>query len=71
MKVNQIQGLHAIIQELIDQGRMPIPDVIQKYLGNSDVAEPPSINQVLGDLGSTFNKLLKMKEALTKKRSSK
>ncbi|MDD5050970.1 MAG: hypothetical protein PHV93_04530 [Candidatus Pacebacteria bacterium] len=35
MEFNYIQGLHALLQQLIDQGRMPIPDVVQKALGDS------------------------------------
>jgi len=48
MNVNHIQGLHAITQQLIDQGRMPIPDVMQKYLANSR-AQLRAVQKKLGE----------------------
>lgn len=35
MEANHIHGLHALLQQLIDQGRMPIPESAQEYLGKS------------------------------------
>lgn len=35
MKVNYIHGLHALLQQLIDQGRMPISETVQQYVNNS------------------------------------
>jgi ribosomal 50S subunit-associated protein YjgA (DUF615 family) len=35
VEVNYIHGLHALLQQLIDQGRMPIPDAVQKVLAQS------------------------------------
>jgi c-di-GMP-related signal transduction protein len=35
VEVNYIHGLHALLQQLIDQERMPIPNVVQKALAQS------------------------------------
>jgi c-di-GMP-related signal transduction protein len=48
MKVefNYIHGLHALIQQLIDQGRMPVSDAVQKALGESRVQLRQIIREV-------------------------
>lgn len=35
MEVNHIHGLHSVVQSLIDQGRMPIPEKLQEYVAKS------------------------------------